>query len=104
MKHRKPPNLRIGAETITVKLLPDSSEDQGQWCPTSRTISILGGLTKHQEALVLLHEALHAIADQYGLRLSEKSVRTLEQALGGLFRDNPSTFKWLLQGPESAAR
>lgn len=47
-------------------------------------------------AITILHEAIHAISDHYGLDLKEKTVRVLEQQISALFVDNPefSTLFW----------
>jgi hypothetical protein len=46
--------------------------------------------------LAVLHELLHAIDDLFNIRLSEQSIRCLEQALASLVHDNPKeTLAWV---------
>lgn len=40
-------------------------------------------------AATVLHELLHFISDQYGMNLTERDVRTLEQTLCALFLGSP---------------
>lgn len=48
----------------------------------SPKIQLLRGMEREVSQMTLLHEALHAIEDVYGLSLGERRIRVLEQALG----------------------
>lgn len=52
----------------------------------SPKIQLLRGLEREVGQMTLLHEALHAIEDVYGLSLGERRIRVLEQALGQILR------------------
>lgn len=51
--------------------------------------------SQKDEDMTVLHELLHAVSDMYGLRLSESSVRVLEQVITQLVIDNyPLVAAW----------
>ena len=75
---------------VLVEGLAESAGADGQWSPERRVIELDAGLAEDERLEVLLHECLHAVADLYGRRLSEATVRTLalglHQMLGGVLR------------------
>lgn len=85
-------HLRIGPFTVSVQVanLPD---DHGRWDGSSHAITISDKAEGLNAWATLLHEALHAISDFYGMDLEEPKVRTLEVALVQLLRDNPELTK-----------
>lgn len=84
--------LRIGPTLVPV--LEASPQHLGQdvlglWegCPKAR-ILLRDDLEDPMRRQTLLHEALHAIDEMYGLSLGESRIRVLEQVLTGLVQDN----------------
>jgi len=75
--------LVIGPLVVLVKHDPDLEED-GEWDASDHVIR----LRRRKDPLTILHEALHAISDLYGLQLSEGRVRVLEMTLGDLLERN----------------
>lgn len=76
-----------------IPVLEASSKDLGEGVlglyegfPSPR-IRVLRGLDDESLRLVIIHEVLHAIDDMYDLRLGERRIRILEQALGALVDD-----------------
>jgi hypothetical protein len=64
-------------------------------------IDIMDGLPSGEEVDVVLHEVLHAVIFQMGVRLShkaeEKFVLAAATGLHAVLKDNPQFTKWLLQ-------
>lgn len=74
-------------------VLDRTLEPHGEYRPRPPTIVISDNGTGAYS--VLLHEAIHAIDDQFGLNLSERTVRVLETALANLIIDNPALIRGL---------
>jgi hypothetical protein len=82
--------VQVGPLTLPVVALSDD-DSVGEYRPRpTPCIAISGDLTGRVRAMAVLHEALHAIADLYGLPLDERDVQTLELTLTALIRDNPA--------------
>ena len=72
-----------------------SLEGWGEYNGQDQAI-IVSTLDKPGFQTTVLHELIHAIDDIYNIRLSEQSVRCLEQALALFVRDNPEeTLEWV---------
>lgn len=95
--------LKLGAITIPVVHNQDS-DDHGEYQGRAdreggvriETGPAAGEPGVASYAITILHEAIHAISDHYGLDLKEKTVRVLEQQLSAMFQDNPefSSLYW----------
>ena len=90
--------LRIGAHDYTVRYVRDLQNAEGSrlWglCDSdAMTISLCDTLRKKptKRIATVLHEAIHAIEEQRGLRLHEREVKVLGEALAQLLADN----EWL---------
>ena len=98
-----PVTIRVGAlipdhPTVAEKL---RSEDglviQGLYEPAEDAVFISPELSPSRQAMVLLHELVHVMADIYGFgadsqhfpKTEEALARVLEPALAGLFMSNP---------------
>ena len=57
-----------------------------------RTIQIKKGLTPSMKARTFLHELLHAIDFEWGIKIPHKIIEALEKPLLVLFTRNPSAF------------
>jgi len=78
----------IGVESVSIEQVEDGEafEDYGVYFVDDRTLARrilvnakLGGQARDG---VVVHELLHAVSDIYGLGLTEKTVRVVEQGLG----------------------
>jgi len=91
-----PKSVKIGAYTYkvkTVKVLTHNGNDLTGLCDNDKcVISILDGMTKVDEKIVLIHECLHAIENAYGIQIGEKRVGKLDHALTALLTDNDLEF------------
>lgn len=92
---RIPSRLRIGPHQVRVEYVPGATNDSGerlwgQYHPTRQVIVLDAELRNmpSQRLDTVVHEALHAIANQYALPLGEKSVRRLATALTQFLLDN----------------
>ncbi len=104
-------SILVGPVTIRVEpLVPDHptvaeklrSEDglviQGLYEPAEDAVFISPELSSSRQAMVLLHELVHVMADIYGFgadsqhfpKTEEALARVLEPALAGLFMSNPT--------------
>lgn len=62
-------------------------------------------LTGLEREMTLLHELLHVFSEHYGLRLSESSVRVLEQVVTQFVLDNPECVRdWVHRVIESSGQ
>lgn len=92
---RMPKTIKVGANTVTVRLVKEVDEHRniGEFDPANMGIKISSKLGTHQRALTLLHECLHACWWDAGLTRNkiteEEVVSGLEGRLGALIRDNP---------------
>ena len=93
--------LKVGP--VVVPVLVDKDLD-GYGCFDSlRSPRIrINQLTGLEREMTLLHELLHVFSEHYGLRLSESSVRVLEQIVTQFVLDNPECAKdWVNRVLES---
>jgi hypothetical protein len=100
-----PKTLRVGYETYKVSLMPKSEkETEGDFGCHSQLIRVrVAGRSPRFIANTLLHEAMHAIFYQAGLKESagisfskeEAIVNCLANGLSQVFRDNPELAKML---------
>jgi len=96
--------IRVGANNIPVYLDPQL-RDEGLFAkyeenpdfPTGFRIRLVRPPKDLIGAQAYIHEILHALDESYGLELGEPGVRTYEQLLCCLFRDNPKTLNNLLK-------
>lgn len=58
-----------------------------------REIYLNGDYDEDQQKATLLHEAIHAIDELYGIRISEEQVEQLGNGLYSLIKDNPDLFR-----------
>lgn len=100
----KPPeSVTIG--TVKFKILPlpseqlwkDSGMDLLGHCYYQRSeLRVLEGLADDKTAMIVLHEAIHAIAEDAGSDLKERQVRAVCNGVFNLLRDNPDFALYLL--------
>ena len=83
------PRVTIGAVVVPVYLEP--GDELHGWYSSMPEQSI--HICQQEESSLyrtVLHEALHAVADLYGIGLSERDVQVLENVLSAFLRDNPA--------------
>jgi hypothetical protein len=85
--------IKAGPYSLKVMHTPTLTDD-GDWNAQDHVIQV----RLKDDALTILHEAIHAISDLNGLGLSENKVRGLEYAIGALLADNPDLTRALLKG------
>lgn len=75
--------MLIGGSHWSVRREPMRPEHgEMGWCDAgTRSIAVRRYRVRENERSTLLHETLHAISHEHGLRLSETAVRTLEVEL-----------------------
>jgi Zn-dependent peptidase ImmA (M78 family) len=85
--------LKVGPERYTVYIkdsLYDGSERlMGRVSYPRSEIQISKEYEPRKQRNTLFHEALHAVSDTYGIKLSEKQIGKLEVGLLSLLDDNP---------------
>lgn len=91
--------LKLGPLDITIAVVPGLATSKGiygDWDEYKRLIRLAGDQPPQSMAQTLLHELLHACSDLYYLRLSEQSIRCLENSITALLRDHPAGAReWL---------
>jgi hypothetical protein len=87
--------VRIGG--LDVQVVEDETVDGfGEWWSEKQIIRVAPRLPDRTLAATLLHEALHAVGDAYGVSLPERLVRVLEQSLISMVRADPAgARRWL---------
>tara|TARA_R100001594_G_scaffold44878_2_gene77397 strand:- start:697 stop:1017 length:321 start_codon:yes stop_codon:yes gene_type:complete len=86
--------LKIGPHTIPV--VKEELEDQtfGEYINFPEPIiKIHARISPQLQAMTLLHEILECVVESYGLDLSEADIRTIENALVMVVKDNPKKFQ-----------
>lgn len=91
--------LDIGPWKVSVLLVPQDTipGSLGEWDLTTRTITILETLPPLDLSMALIHEVLHCLSDLYHLRLSEQSVRCLENSITSLIQSHPDLANLLIR-------
>lgn len=82
-----PKNLKIGGCTYTIKIVPRAQMDVSNFAEIEQgagEILIAQELKQDQKEASLFHEILHAI----NLKIGEKDVEFISQALYQVLRDN----------------
>jgi len=85
-----PESLIIGEAVYTIKYV-DAFEDVHQMglCDADLyVITLKQGMPPHQEMAVLIHEILHAVCFEAGMRLKHKHIERLERPLASLIMRN----------------
>ena len=91
--------IRLGPWMVSV-VLEDSEDlegDYGDWDLATKVIRVrkdLGGL---EMSMTLIHEMTHAISDLHHLRLTEQSVRAIENSVTQLIQSYPDLCKLLVE-------
>lgn len=95
-RYHKIPHVQLGAVRLPVYLTADN--EQHGWYDSWPEQAI--HIAEHDEgsmARTVLHEAIHAAADLYGIELSESKVRILEQAVAQIIVQNPKLVQALIR-------
>lgn len=84
-------NIRLGPWKISVDLTSseDLEGDYGDWDLKTKTVRVREDLEALEMSMTLIHEMIHAMSDLHHLRLSEQSVRALENSITQLIQDHP---------------
>lgn len=87
--------VRIGG--MDVQIIEDENLDSfGEWWDFKQVIRMAPNLPPRVWASTLLHESIHAVGDVYGVPISERLVRVLEQSIVGMVRADPEGAKlWM---------
>jgi hypothetical protein len=95
--------LKFGAYQVTVRKLKkaDADKNWGLYWPFEHQMDLQGEYPNKQRAAeTALHEALHVIWEERGLKASEKeeqAVTGLAKGIVAFFRDNPEFRKWFMR-------
>lgn len=98
MKH-----LKINSSTFAVKYLNELTDAEtnrelmGQADYTKKVIRIWNQMPKESKQQTLLHEALHVIEREYGIKLSESKLEVLANALYAFMIDNKSFIRGVVK-------
>jgi hypothetical protein len=95
-KYARIPFVQLGAVRLPVYITEDN--EQHGWYDSWPEQAI--HIAEHDEgsmARTVLHEAIHAAADLYGIELSEPKVRILEQAFAQIIVQNPKLVQALIR-------
>jgi len=100
--------IPLGPWKVEVQLTSksDLNGDYGDWDLETKTVRVQDGLSALEMSMTLIHEMLHAMSDLYHLRLSEQSVRALENSITQLIQTSPDLAECLVeaikpQGPRT---
>ncbi len=80
--------LKIGGHSYEVQFVEGLGISLGILTKTEDTIKISEELSVSQQESTLLHEILHAVADNFGLDLPEQTISILEGGLYQVLKDN----------------
>ena len=90
--------MQVGPWTVQVVMTPpdDLEGDYGDWNCHSKTIRVRSDLSGLEMAMTLIHETFHALSDLHHLRLTEQSVRALENSITQLIQQHSDLAQLLL--------
>ena len=87
-KAKKTETVTIAPFVVPIVSL-DMPKHHGEWLTLpSPHIKVCDKLMGQLRAMTILHEAIHGIAELYGVTMSEQSTRNFEMALTNFLRDN----------------
>lgn len=91
-------NVRLGPWTVNVEVAPsaDLDGDYGDWDVRTKTVRVREDLSGLEMSMTFIHEMIHAMSDLHHLRLSEQSVRALENSITQLIQDHPALARTLV--------
>jgi len=80
----------IGEDEIELKFVRNMPESGcvGLWNPSTRIVYIKQKQTHAATFYTALHEAIHALSDEYDIGLTERQVRLLEKGIGDFLLTN----------------
>ena len=83
--------IQLGPWKVEVALtsVEDMERCYGDWDEQKKLIRIRDNLSALEMCMTLIHEMFHAISDLHYLRLSEQSVRALENTVTQLIQNSP---------------
>ena len=90
--------------SVTFESATTLGDNYGDWCISTKSIRVLEGLPPLDSCMTLIHEFFHAISDLHYLRLSEQSVRALENTIATLVQSNPDLAYLLVEGLSGSPR
>jgi len=96
-------SLKIAASSYTVSEVANAGADFGTCDHIMRHIRIKKTLSKRDRHMTLLHEAIHAVCQEYGIsqyfagEAEELVVRSLEVGVANLFTENKAFARELIQ-------
>ena len=96
----RPLDAQIVGKTYKIQYVkgqPLEEDDMGECDDESQLISVCDGLPLGNEQDTVLHECLHALDKQFGIRLTEKHVTRLAPALLSFVKDNPRLVRYLMR-------
>jgi len=96
MSKRLPSELRIGPHLVPVRQdpLPKKQLGETKWDP-GPTIRLRAGLPKHLQAMTLVHELAHVMADTHGWGWEEEQVLAFEAVFCAVLQRNPHLLTYL---------
>jgi Zn-dependent peptidase ImmA (M78 family) len=98
MNHTKLSSVLIGCHNIPI--LWAETKDYGEYSTDlpGPKITINRSLGPKAAAMTLVHELIHAIADQYGFSETEEQTKVLETAVCRFLMENPGVLQEILGG------
>ena len=80
-----------------IRVLPNEKLDEkyGALDLDALELSLQAGISDQQARETALHEILHAIEHQLGLKISEHNIRQISIGLFAVMRDNPTLVPFL---------
>ena len=98
MNHTKLSSVLIGCHNIPI--LWAETKDYGEYSTDlpGPKITINRSLGPKASAMTLVHELIHAIADQYGFNETEEQTKLLETAVCRFLMENPGVLQEILEG------
>jgi len=97
-KHKRPLSAKVVGKVYRIQFVkghPLEEDDMGECDDENQLISVCDGLPLGNEQDTVLHECIHALDKQFGLKLKEAQVTGLATAMLAFLKDNPSLFSYL---------
>lgn len=98
-----PKKIKVGGGYVTIAKKELANGDFGMYHNTTSLVEYSNDLDETQTKMTILHEVLHALFFERGLRLhvtkeqEEVLVSAMENGLFALMRDNPKFVQYLME-------
>lgn len=95
---KRPEKAEVVGKTYRIQYVkgqPLAEDDMGECDDENQLISICDGLPLGNEQDTVLHECIHALDKQFGIKLSERQVTRLAPAILAFVKDNAKVISYL---------